>query len=362
MYTNFRIQNFRGFKDLELKDLARVNLIAGKNNAGKTSILEALFLLMNPVNAELFYRINAIRGRRRIEIDSQDVSSTPMDNLFNNFKTENPINLFGVSDTDESYEYEIAVQFDADEYETETVYAENINQEAAGSIESQTNLPIRVTDMKNGKVYFPRAIFEQNGIRYVIPNIQQRHPSYYFPTIVREGFDTLAKRYTKLVKESKQDLVLKAMQTIEPNITSMQILYENGEPLLTADVGIGKPMPLIYMGEGVVRLLQFILAIGNAENGIVLIDEVENGFHYSIMSDIWRRISETAEIFNTQIIATTHSLEMIRSAQQAFANTGEDDFRYYRIDRHHETDDPLAVKYTQKTMDAAMEMGYEVRG
>ena len=43
MYSSFRVQNFRGFKDLRLDDLARVNLIAGKNNTGKSALLEAIF-------------------------------------------------------------------------------------------------------------------------------------------------------------------------------------------------------------------------------------------------------------------------------------------------------------------------------
>jgi len=44
MYQSFHVKNFRCFDDLQLNDLARVNLIAGKNNTGKTSLLEALFL------------------------------------------------------------------------------------------------------------------------------------------------------------------------------------------------------------------------------------------------------------------------------------------------------------------------------
>lgn len=44
MYTSFKISNFRGFRQLELNDLGRINLITGKNNVGKTSLLEQIIL------------------------------------------------------------------------------------------------------------------------------------------------------------------------------------------------------------------------------------------------------------------------------------------------------------------------------
>ena len=62
MYKSFHVQNFRGFKDLELNDLARINLIAGENNIGKTSLLEALFLFSGAHNLTLTVSIQNFRG------------------------------------------------------------------------------------------------------------------------------------------------------------------------------------------------------------------------------------------------------------------------------------------------------------
>ncbi|GAC1393566.1 MAG: hypothetical protein NVS4B11_00190 [Ktedonobacteraceae bacterium] len=39
---SLEIRNFRGFHHLQIERLGRVNLIVGKNNIGKTSLLEAL--------------------------------------------------------------------------------------------------------------------------------------------------------------------------------------------------------------------------------------------------------------------------------------------------------------------------------
>ena len=62
MYYKFTIDNFRGFKNLTLNSLKRVNLISGKNNVGKTSLLEALFIHCGAFNPDLILRVNAFRG------------------------------------------------------------------------------------------------------------------------------------------------------------------------------------------------------------------------------------------------------------------------------------------------------------
>ena len=65
MFKNLRIRNFRAFGDLEIPCLGRVNLVTGKNNSGKTSLLEALFLLCGAGNPQSgFERINAISWNR----------------------------------------------------------------------------------------------------------------------------------------------------------------------------------------------------------------------------------------------------------------------------------------------------------
>ena len=62
MITSFRIKNFRGFQDLTIQPLKRVNLIGGKNNTGKTALLEALLLHNGPTNPQLSVEIHRFRG------------------------------------------------------------------------------------------------------------------------------------------------------------------------------------------------------------------------------------------------------------------------------------------------------------
>ena len=91
MYSSFHAQNFRGFKDVQLDDLARVNLIAGKNNTGKTALLEAILTYTGEYDASRLLRAPATRFyRTRLREPSESSridSNIPSWNiLFHNFK------------------------------------------------------------------------------------------------------------------------------------------------------------------------------------------------------------------------------------------------------------------------------------
>ena len=55
MLKNIKISNYRGIKNIQMNDFSNVNIFVGKANTGKTSILEAIFILLNqtPVSAQL---------------------------------------------------------------------------------------------------------------------------------------------------------------------------------------------------------------------------------------------------------------------------------------------------------------------
>ncbi len=57
MIENIKLENFRGFKEIELTDLRRISLISGKNNSGKSSVLEGVFLFLDHLAPESFVKI-----------------------------------------------------------------------------------------------------------------------------------------------------------------------------------------------------------------------------------------------------------------------------------------------------------------
>src|SRR5207237_5063953 len=107
----------------------------------------------------------------------------------------------------------------------------------------------------------------------------------------------------------------------------------NGPVMMYCDIGVKRRIPMSQMGEGMTRLLSLVLEITNASDGIVLIDEIENGLHHSVLTKVWKAIAVAARRSDTQIFATTHSWECIKSAHEAFLESEFYDLRLHRIDR-----------------------------
>jgi len=95
MYISFQVKNFRCFQDIKITEIKRVNLIAGMNNVGKTSLLEGFFIHAGAYNPEIVLRVNAFRGIEKLKLEYGWWNETPWMSLFNNFNILNPVELTG---------------------------------------------------------------------------------------------------------------------------------------------------------------------------------------------------------------------------------------------------------------------------
>ena len=129
--------------------------------------------------------------------------------------------------------------------------------------------------------------------------------------------------------------------------------------MINGDIGIKELIPIPFMGEGTVRLLSILLAIYDASNGIVLVDEIENGLHHTAMTKVWEAIATAARQSNTQIFATTHSWECVVAAHKAFTESKNYDFFYHRFDMTN--DEIKEVTYDQRKLETAIRTGLEIR-
>ena len=166
-----------------------------------------------------------------------------------------------------------------------------------------------------------------------------------------------AQRYSALVEAGREEELLPSLQALDPRIRRLELLYPANKPMLYVD--IGQLVPLLYMGEGLGYVLSWQLAVMTAKDGTVLIDEFENGLHYSAQVDAWKAVSAAARQSNVQIFATTHSWECVVAAHRAFAESDEDDFRLHRLERRD--GEVVALTYDQEQLDTAIEFNFEVR-
>jgi AAA15 family ATPase/GTPase len=133
----------------------------------------------------------------------------------------------------------------------------------------------------------------------------------------------------------------------------------NDEPIIHGDIGLQKMLAIQLMGEGISRLLSYIIRISDIKGGIVLIDEIENGIHYTASEQVWKVIDSISKLYNVQVFATTHSYECLRSAKNAFAESGTSDIAFFRLER---INDQVTVQSMDKdTFDYMIDTDTEVR-
>lgn len=363
MYHSFEITNFRRFRHLVMNDMASINLIAGVNNVGKTALLEALYLHSGAYNPELIMRIDAFRGIESKKIEFARWFKPPWSDIFNGFDTEKTIEFAGKYR--DGHKRLLRLRTLRSPEELTDVYR-NIVQTSRKPDDMTDDLNLSSgahvlqldCEDESQKHNIYNYIFDRRGQTvYPIPPTLP-YQTVFMPARLRFLAEDV-KRFSDLRKSKKQDLVVKALKAIEPRLKSLDVVIENDLPLIQGDVGIERLVPLPLMGEGMTRLASLVLSISAAQDGVALIDEIENGFHHSVLSRVWQLIAEAGRIFNTQIFTTTHSLECIVAANQTFSRGRTDVFRLHRLEVVK--DDVRVISYDKETLSAAIDAGLEVR-
>jgi ABC-type multidrug transport system ATPase subunit len=87
---------------------------------------------------------------------------------------------------------------------------------------------------------------------------------------------------------------------------------------------IPRPVPLRSFGDGLNRLFGIVLSLVSAKDGLLLIDEFENGMHHTVQLAVWRTVFALAQKLDIQVFATSHSWDSIEAFQKAAAEVPEE--------------------------------------
>lgn len=122
--------------------------------------------------------------------------------------------------------------------------------------------------------------------------------------------------------------IIKAMKAVSEDIQAISMIGGDvrgarARTVIAKSARYPTPVPLKTFGDGVNRLFGIILSLCSARNGVLLVDEIENGLHYSIQTGIWRTIFRLAGDLNVQVFATSHSWDCIRAFQEAASESPE---------------------------------------
>jgi hypothetical protein len=360
VYKSFEVKNFRCFREFKVVNLERVNLIAGVNNVGKTALLEALFLHSGAYSLELSLRLNMFRGIGTAKIELERWRETPWDSFFRNFDTSKEVELAGENDITGRRVLRLKVIRKPEELASISQLTqpslENLERSPLSS-EVAHVLELEYTEGGKGRKY--HMILAPKAIRIQPIPPPPPFPAFFQGSRMRFPPQDEAERFGRLQVRGEEEVLLQVLQIVEPRLCRLAMVVTGGEPILHGDIGLGHLMPLPLMGEGMARLASLVLHMSDATNGVMLVDEIENGLHHSILVKVWRAIGEVARRFNTQVFATTHSRECIVAAHKAFTESDMYDFRLHRLEQIKGV--IRAITYDQETLAAAIEAELEVR-
>lgn len=360
--NSLEIRRFRAFRYLQIERLGHVNLIVGKNNVGKSNLLEALQLYARRASTPTFiWRTLAARNSLSLPfVDIDDVLSS-LKYLFYGRRditpdTE-PIQIGPINASGEM----LSIGIDWSVVQIGDDGSQHVRPLEAGEDYIRDNLLPRFTIQTGGTV-----------LSYPLdPSIAQqilRLNAKEIPCVFVSAYGLSGRQITELwdgiaLTNLEKDVLL-ALRLIAPGVEGLNLvsipLSQTGErsPIVRI-ADIGEPLPLSDLGDGMQRMLGVALALVNAKGGLLLIDEIENGLHYSVLPDLWQLIFRLARRLNIQVFATTHSWDCIEGFQKAAQEDHQNEGLLIRLES--KKDEIIATLFDERRLGIAAREQIEVR-
>ena len=336
MISNRHIQHFRGIREAFLDDLGQFNLFLGRNNCGKSTVLDALLLFICHDHPEVHVNIQNIR---QLNIQKSDDVKL----CFHQLDTDSPIVIegdYGNTRRSESVSY----------FETQAEKIEQGNVDLKGN--KNTNLfgfKIDYTIEDEHKHDFSaRLTFNpQQPKEVLIDNMMNVSPWHvncaYLASATGHERENEYEGFSRVLKEKQEPRVLRILQQIESSIKDIVVADDR----VMVDIGLDRRVPVQVLGDGVRKVLNIVLAMYLCKNGVILIDELENGLHYSTMPVLWKAIIVAARDFNVQVFCTTHNIDSLNAVKEVIREDPDETLKdLWRAFTLKKADDGVLRVYT----------------
>lgn len=286
---NIEIKNFKCFEDFKAEGFGRVNLIGGKNNVGKTAFMEVLFL-----TSQLKYDFqHFITALFTIEDNRNPIGEMDKNKFTNILQKFSPLNL------SDNYNHSVDINIDGNGFKL------NIT-----------------SDEKEIK-------FDDINILAIF----NKHISAFIPSHILDN-RKMQVLYDGVKRNRKRDDLNKFIQSFDNDLIEIDVI-DNIFKIFSKSRD--NWISIFEYGEGIRHYIAHICAIWANEDGIIFIDEIENGIHYTNLDKLWELILTISKEQNVQVFATTHSKECIESFNRVQLKLKDKDTYYFEMARNIKT-------------------------
>jgi predicted ATPase len=289
--TSLRVSKYRGLSAMNLDGLTRINLLVGPNNVGKTSVLEAIYLLCRRSDPRGL--LDSIRAR--VRTDPERLPAARLVSLLPGSSA-----IAGTLASGAVVEVEQVAQDEpTDDSANLATFLRSLRIDARGAGEQQVsstefyaNRPRRTQVLAGSRAWLAPSIFHSP-----------------FSLADRKVLTSCYER--SLETGTKAEVVDFIRQHVDEDLEDIDLANIDGQFLVTQRSG--GALDLSSYGEGMQRIFQIGLLFAAHAHGIVLIDEFENALHTSVLKSFSRMIQELAVRFDVQVFLTTHSDEALQA-------------------------------------------------
>ena len=371
MISSIQIRGYRGFEEFEMIDLGRVNLLVGKNNSGKTSVLEAIYLLVSRGDPSALWNVIWRRGERSER--ATDVPDVDVSHIFRGHEIALGSKFTFIA---KNQSPERQITFQINEIKPEQAHSSTRENAAArvATIPSRLGLHIKgipdvivpVIPLTRSGTITADSLEVPRRIRSRKPPGDDENPAQFITTESLDANELIA-GWNSVALTQSEERVMEALRFIEPKIERVAAQagvqgfygtrYRGG--FIAKMSGVARPVPIGSLGDGIWRMLAMAIAITQCKGGVLLIDEIDTGLHHTVMTDMWKLIYGAAKEWDVQIFATTHSFDCVHSLAKLCVTTHDSEHKItlQRVEAEKRT----AIPYSEEEIITAARENIEVR-